>query len=594
MPRDLFEEKPEPRDLFAELEDEPSTLDKAIGLGDAALTVGSSIIAEPVSGVAGIVQAANPFADEGAGGDTVEAVREAMTRTPRTEEGAENLTALANALKPVTDLLKRAEQVSGEVGYDVAGPIGGAIGETLPTAIMEALGLGTAKKTSQAAGKVKAVSEATPDEATQSILDAGEEFKVPVLNTDINPPKTFVGRFAQSVSEKMGSLGTGNSRADQQFAREQAMIGFAESLDIDMDSQFAEGIVNSLNAKTAETLQKAGAIRSQAIASLDTFGEVDLTKTNAAIDKLLAKQARLKERGDTALIDKLTRTKSALEGGDFSLVADIRTEVIGDINAVRRSDDVRSAADLQKVKSAMDGDMLEFARKNDRGAAADWVRSNRAFADAYSRTKDTELKRILKAGEATPERIMPLLRGGKLSELKRLKKSIGEDGVVQAQKALIQDALKDSKFFEVDQNPNPDAFATALNKANRQQAINVFFSGRDKARLDGLTRLLDATRKAQSGQAVIKTGEQVIPAAIGSGLGFATIADPTVGISSALLTSALSKAYESRGFRNLLIKLNNTQPASIAESRILDMAVTAVVAELQAAKTAQSETEQTE
>lgn len=614
MPRDLFAEQQEPKDLFAglDLESEKGFFEKAgdigraiftpstapeqakkdvAGVGEAALTVGSSILAEPVSGVAGIVQAANPLADEGAGGEAVGVVRNALTYEPRTPEGRENLKALGNTLKPITELLEKAEQASGDVGYDLAGAVGGAIGETIPTAIAEVLGLGAGKKSAQIGNRLEAIAEAKPDEKTKSILDAGKEFDVPVMNTDVNPPETFAGRFAQSVSEKLGVLGTGKARASQQAAREQAIVGFAEALDVDMDSPFAQGVVNSLNSQTAQTLQRAGNIRRGAIDSLDKFGEVDLSKTFKAIDQQIAKQARLGEKGDAALVDNLNKTKSSLEKGDFSLVADIRTELIDDIKAVRRSEDVRSAASLQKVKSAMDGDMLDFAKKNDRDAAADWVRSNRAFADAYTRTKDTELKRILKSGDATPEKIMPLLRGGKLSELKRLKKSIGDDGVIQAQKAIIQDALKDSRFFEVDSNPNPDAFATALNKANRQQAINVFFSGRDKAQIDGLTRLLNATRKAQSGQAVIKTGEQVIPATIGGGLGAAAYADPFFGFTTAAVTSGIAKAYESKAFRDLLVRLKNSQPKSKVESRILDAAVTSVVSELQAAKTRQEETQ---
>jgi len=57
---------------------------------------------------------------------------------------------------------------------------------------------------------------------------------------------------------------------------------------------------------------------------------------------------------------------------------------------------------------------------------------------------------------------------------------------------------------------------------------------------------------------------------------------PTVtGITVA---SALAKSYESKAFRNLLIRLNNTKKGSKQESRAFDLASTFVASELQAAK----------
>ena len=45
-------------------------------------TIGSSIIAEPLAGIAGIAQAINPFADPGAVARAVECTREVLTCQP--------------------------------------------------------------------------------------------------------------------------------------------------------------------------------------------------------------------------------------------------------------------------------------------------------------------------------------------------------------------------------------------------------------------------------------------------------------------------------------------------------------------------------
>lgn len=567
-----------------------SVLDTMSGGLEVAGTMVSGAIAEPIAGIAGVAQSLNPFADEGAGARAVDATRNALTNTPESEAGQDILQGLQQKLEPVIALLQKAEEVSGETGYDLAGPLGGAIGKTVPTAIMEALSLGAGRL----AGSTKQLAKATPDARTANLLDAAKSADVPLLTTDVFPPRGYAGRFVQSVSEKLGPLGTGTARASQQRARQAAVSALAENLDIDIDSPFATDMFRSLDSTIKRELKQAGEIRTKAVDKLDQFGDVPMTRTEAAIAEQIAKQKRLGPKGDQALVQNLENIMESLRGGDFSLVKDIRTEVISDLKAISRGEDTRSAASIQAVKSAMDNDMMRFARANDRDAAAGWIRSNRAFGDAYSRAKDTELKRLLKTGQATPEKIMTLIRGGKPSELQRLSKTMGPRGQQAARKAIIQDALKESKFFEVDSNPNPDVFANALNKSSRQQAIKVFFKGEDKAQIDGLNRLLNETRRAQQGSAVAKTGEQWILGGLTAGGGYGAATAPQVAIPLAVGTSVIIKTYESRPFRNLLIKLANTRKGSRAEQRILDAASTLVVSGYQAAKEQQPQTEEIE
>ncbi len=103
--------------------------------------VASSMVAEPLAGLAGIAQILNPFAEEGAGARAVKATKEALTFKPRTGKGEAGLQSLGETLAPVGEAIKGAEQAVGDVGFDIAGPVGGAIGATVPTAIGEALGL---------------------------------------------------------------------------------------------------------------------------------------------------------------------------------------------------------------------------------------------------------------------------------------------------------------------------------------------------------------------------------------------------------------------------------------------------------------------
>jgi hypothetical protein len=573
---------------------EPSFGEQVAGGLEAAATLGSSIVAEPIAGLAGIGAALNPFAEEGAGARRVKEVRDALTFEPTLPGAQAALSRTAEAIQPAAEFLQQREKNLGEFALEATGsPTAAAIATTLPTALGELLGVASLRGGASAIDKVSNISNSIPDERVSSILSAAKQNDVPVLTTDLFPPESFVGRTAQSLSEKLGPLGSGTARTSQQRARIEAVSSFADEIDI--DTPFADSLVKSLNKKTAKTLERAGIVRDEAITKLDDFGAFPNEKAVAEIDKLLEKQSALGATANKQLTDELTNFKTELSApSDFSLTKDLRTQLIKKVKAFSRAEDIAPAADLQKVKSALDKDMIAFARTKDKPATRKWLAANRKFAEELGIAKETEIKRILQSGEATPEKVMPILKGGKPSELNRLHNALGEKGRAAARGSLIQQALKDSKFFEVDANPNPDALATALNRPSFQQASKVFFKGKDKAELDGFIRLMNATRRAQSGQAVVKTGEALLlpggAAGVGAGIGSGVVSAP---VAASLLGtgSAIAKAYESKAFRNLLIKLNSTRVGSNLETKTLEAVVPFVLSELQAAKVKQEETQ---
>ncbi len=588
---DFFQkQQPQPEQVTAQ--PEPSLGEQAIGGLEAAAALGSSIVAEPLAGLAGIGAAVNPFADPGAGARRVEQVREALTFQPELPGAQAALERVAGAIEPVAEKLQEVEQRLGRTTFEATGsPAAAAIATALPTALGELLGVASLRGGARVSDKIKRISEAVPDERVSSILSAAKKADVPVLTTDLFPPESFIGRTVQSISEKLGPLGSGTARSSQQRARIEAVSSFADEIDI--DTPFADSLVKSLNTKTASTLKNAGKIRDEAITKLDDFGDFPNPRAIAKLDEILEQQNRLGQTANQQLTNELNSFKQELsQPGDFSLTKDLRTQLIKKVKAFSRAEDIAPAADLQKVKSALDKDMIAFGRRNNKPSIRKWLAANRKFAEELGIAKETEIKRILQSGEATPEKVIPILRGGKASELNRLSNAIGEKGKLAAKQTLIQQALKDAKFFEVDANPNPDALATALNRPAFQQASKVFFKGKDKAELNGFIRMLDATRRAQSGQAVVKTGEALLlPGGIATlGAAVGTGALPAIATAASITTaSALAKAYESKAFRALLTKLSNTRKGSKLETKTLELAIPFALAELQAAKTEQEE-----
>jgi len=120
--------------------------DKLLGVAEAGATVATGAIAEPVAGIAGIAQSLNPFADSGAGARAVESTRSAMTYTPKTEEGAETLQAVAGAVEPVAKAITGAEDWLGDETFEATGsPALAAAAKTMPTLVAEILGLAVGK-----------------------------------------------------------------------------------------------------------------------------------------------------------------------------------------------------------------------------------------------------------------------------------------------------------------------------------------------------------------------------------------------------------------------------------------------------------------
>lgn len=93
-----------------------------VGVGELALSIGSGVVAEPVSGVMGIGRALRSGGQ--AGGQRVEELRNAMTYQPRTPEGQRIQQGMADLVEPVADFAGYMSDKAGGVGAAVGRPFG--------------------------------------------------------------------------------------------------------------------------------------------------------------------------------------------------------------------------------------------------------------------------------------------------------------------------------------------------------------------------------------------------------------------------------------------------------------------------------------
>lgn len=120
------------------------------------ITLASAAVAEPIAGIAGIVQAINPFAEEGAGARAVEATREALTIQPGSESGRRGLEAVGEFLEPVGSALAATEKGLGDAAFKATdSPAIAAAAATIPTAVIELIGFAAGKSAVKASRGVK-------------------------------------------------------------------------------------------------------------------------------------------------------------------------------------------------------------------------------------------------------------------------------------------------------------------------------------------------------------------------------------------------------------------------------------------------------
>lgn len=134
-------------------------------------TVVTGAIAEPLAGLAGIIQTLNPLADEGAGAKAVKDVRSLLTKMPETEQGIDSLQNVGEFLSPAVNALKDAEKFLGDEAFEATGsPAIASMATTIPTALLEVLGLASSKGIIKASSKIKKAANAK--EVTKSTVEA--------------------------------------------------------------------------------------------------------------------------------------------------------------------------------------------------------------------------------------------------------------------------------------------------------------------------------------------------------------------------------------------------------------------------------------
>lgn len=408
--------------------------------------------------------------------------------------------------------------------------------------------------------------------AQAELIDQGRAAGIPMMTTDVIPPKTFPGKAIQQTAEKIPVAGTAPVRQAQQQMRQKAVADVADKY----GEYSYDAIISSLKTQKNRIKAAAGAVLQRTGSTLDSVGNVPTPSTataTAAARQELQKPGVIQSSGAVDDLDQLITALGTPQS--FTTLKENRTafrEIVASTDKADRSQlTTRAKALLESVYKGMTDDMESFAQQNlNARQFTQWQKANEVYAGQARLLTRTKLKNVLDKGDVTPESVKQMLFSQNASEQKLLYGSLTGDGRKNARSAIISKAVEDLSKRASGLSPN--SFASELKKYGSQ--IDVFFNGSEKQQLKGLGLVLDATRRAQDAAVTTPTGQQLI-----GGLAVTGIAlDPIATLGTAGTLGALARIYESAPVRNALLRLGSVPPDSGGYAQALLNAQLAIAA----------------
>jgi hypothetical protein len=305
---------------------------------------------------------------------------------------------------------------------------------------------------------------------------------------------------------------------------------------------------------------------------------VEVGRTVNAIDNEIATLSGMRSEQMQPAINILRDWKASIQGQDLSNVELLRKQLSQSFKAPELTN-IRGIGDkaVSNVYKSLTDDMGDFIQQNgDRRDYLKWQVANKRLSEMSGELKLDTLKSVLGKGDQVPETVNRLLFSSKPSEVAQLYRSLTPAGRANARSAIITRAVEKAGGID---NVSPERFATQVKDLGK--SINIFFSGDDLNRIQGLSRVINTTRRASEAALLPPSGVQNFYAMLGVGAG-----GLQGGLSGAVTTGALmgtvggaARLYESAPVRNLLMQIPRTKAGSAEEAALIKRLMSSLAAE---------------
>lgn len=421
----------------------------------------------------------------------------------------------------------------------------------------------------RAAGAPARLSRPLPSNTPEAqAIRFGEQNNVPVMTTDVRPPQGFVGNVTRATGERIPFAGTGGPRLRQQQGRERLVKELADDYGVgNNNGDYLAAVAENLSQTRSARLSALTAQKNRVIDSVQA-PFTNAPNTTRAISRAVRELRDIDEQEFAPVIERLQRFGERLNSGNLSLrQVEEQRRLLGDLFQDPNLASIRGRGQqaINSIYGPLREDMGQFIAQNaGRGQATAWRRANNELSAMAGELDASTFRNVLSNADATPENVSKLLFSRKPSDVRRLMENLDNTGRRNARSAIVHEILRRSGSDAELRNISPDRVVNTMRSMGR--TIGAAFDGPEAARLDGLERFLDMTRRAQQASAAPPTGVQNAPPIFAAvltdlmgGLGAAT--------ASATIMGGLARAYESAPVRNALLRLGRQQPNSQAAQR---------------------------
>jgi hypothetical protein len=400
-----------------------------------------------------------------------------------------------------------------------------------------------------------------PSVSAQEATELSETTGIPIMTSDVLPPKTFLGRNAQTISENIPYAGTGGLRGAQQDARTQAAVSMLDEFGGLSGTPAIDRVMADLASQRGDALTRWTNVKKGIKRQLADSGPVQVGQTIQAISRQIAALKRIDTKAARQVIEELRNWGFALTGKGIDEIEAIRK----DMGAAFTAPELAAARDtgeqaLSAIYNPMRQDIAAHVEQHaGKEGLARWNAANKNLARMAGETRTSGLRRVLQTGQATPEDVGKLLFSGKPSEIRVLYNGLSETGRANARAAIMQRVFE--KLGSDAEEISPDRFLTELKRVGKP--IGVFFEGADANRVTGLMRAIQLTRRAAQASAAPPTGKQNLPFLMGLSVPLTGGLSAAIGVTAGLM----ARVYESRPVRTALLKLARSKAGSSQETQ---------------------------
>jgi hypothetical protein len=425
--------------------------------------------------------------------------------------------------------------------------------------------------------------------ATREQVREAEAAGIPIMTSDIRPPETVAEQFVQRVVERIPFFGTGKKRSAQQKARVEAANKLVKEYGIE-DEGVLTRILESMNEAKAGIVNKYDGMKQDVLKNMPAYEteRISLNNTLEWINRTVADLRATNTPISNASADWLEGQRDQFTNMLVSKYDDVRADVGKGISIDERTGTAgpekgRLSLDLYRVMNDEFGDLV----KERRGEAEfnKWKIGNTRLRELIEDEETSVISKILNTGVEQPGSIINILTGkNNESQLRRINKFLDDKGRTNVRQAIVRDlGMLASDKTAVDPNKmNANMFGREIRKFNN--AIKVFFTPEEQARIRGLRTALELTDRASKANVLTPTGQELSPLLLSAlgGVGMYGLAQ-TVGLIGGAVAAGgglmAGRIYESKAIRNLFLQLGKAE-SDVQKSKIFSQLRKAISAEM--------------